>query len=369
MAGWPTLFVFLGGLGESPVEELVGGARWAAAIDSIESALGSGAFAGAVLVTDDPTRAVAVPGVTLDVDSGPFHLGQRLAEVVRQRSPDAVVYLGGGSIPLFTGDDFEAMAYSLRRDRVVVTNNPFSSDVVGFRPDEVVLNTVAEVSSDNALARSLVEGAGLKVEALPRTVATQLDIDGPTDLAVLQLTGLGGPRLSEYLKGIELNLERYRRVLALLVDPRVQVVVAGRVGSHAWRYLERETACRVRLFAEERGMQAGGRGENGTARSLVGFFLEAVGVDRFFNVLAELGDAAFIDTRVLLAHRRLEASRADRFSSDLGRWESIQEPFLREFTRAAVEAPMPVLLGGHSLLSGDLMALNEFAWQEQADSN
>ena len=40
-------------------------------------------------------------------------------------------------------------------------------------------------------------------------------------------------------------------------------------------------------------------------------------------------------------------------------------PFLRDFTRAAVEAPIPVLLGGHSLMSGGLMALNEFAWAER----
>jgi len=43
----------------------------------------------------------------------------------------------------------------------------------------------------------------------------------------------------------------------------------------------------------------------------------------------------------------------------------VEEPFLREFTRAAVEAPIPVLLGGHSLVFGDLMALIEFAWQER----
>ena len=365
MARRPTLVVFLGGLGDSPIEAIVGGARRAAALDSIEVALGSGAFAGAILVTDDPAWAVDLPGVILHVNDGPFHYGRRLAEVMRGHSLDAVVYLGGGSMPLFTGDDFAGLARVLERDGVLVTNNPFSSDMVAFRADGAVMDTVPVVASDNALSRSLVEGAGLTVEPLPRTIATLLDIDGPTDLAVLHLTGLGGPRLQSYLQGLELELDRYRSLLPLFLDPGAQVVVAGRVGSHAWRYLERETACRVRLFAEERGMQADGREQEGTARSLVGFFLEAVGIGRFYSALAELGDAALIDTRVLLAHLRLDASRADRFLSDIGRWPSIQEPFLREFTRASLEAPMPVLLGGHSLLSGDLMALNEFAWQGQ----
>ncbi len=359
----PALVVFLGGLGGSAVEEMVGAARRAAALDSIEAALSSAAFSGAVLVTDEAGAPRSLPGLTVDVDGGPFHFGRRLAGAVRCYSPDAVIYLGGGSLPLLAAADFAAIAEALGRDGVLVTNNHFSSDLVAFRAGPDVLATVEAVSSDNALSRALAEGAGLTVRALPRTIATQLDIDGPTDLAVLSLTGLGGPRLRETLRGLDMDVRRYRRVLPLFTDRQAQIVVAGRVGSHAWQYLERETACRVRLFAEERGMQADGRARDGTARSLLGFFLEAVGPARFFESLAELGDAAFIDTRVLLAHRRIDASRADRFLSDLGRWQEVRDPFLRGLTEAAVRAPIPVLLGGHSLVSGDLMALNEFAWQ------
>jgi hypothetical protein len=110
-------------------------------------------------------------------------------------------------------------------------------------------------------------------------------------------------------------------------------------------------------------MDADGRAASGEARSLLGFYLEQVGPARFFATLAELGDAAIIDSRVLLAHLRIDAGREERFLSDLGRWPDIGEPALRELTRAAVEAPIPVLLGGHSLVSGGLMALNELAWR------
>jgi hypothetical protein len=109
-------------------------------------------------------------------------------------------------------------------------------------------------------------------------------------------------------------------------------------------------------------MEADGRAAGGKVRSLLAYHLEAVGPGRFFEMLASLGDAAFIDTRVLLAHRRIEASRADRFLSDAGRWRAIGDAFLREFTRSALAAPVPVLLGGHSLMAGGLMALNEHAW-------
>jgi hypothetical protein len=136
------------------------------------------------------------------------------------------------------------------------------------------------------------------------------------------------------------------------------------VGSHVWQHLERETACRVRLFAEERGMEADGRLDTPAARSLLAMYLAEVGSDRFFDALAELGNAAFIDTRVLLAHLAIAADRRDRFLSDLGRPDEIREPSLRRFTEAALAAPIPVLLGGHSLVAGGVMALADFAWRE-----
>ena len=344
---------------------MVDGARRAAAFDSIEAALASGAFAGAVLATDDPSLACDLPGLSLDVDSGPYHFGRRLAGVVGRHSLERVVYIGAGSLPLLGAEDFAAVAAALASRPCVVTNNPYSSDLVAFTAVPEVTSVIEQVDSDNALARALTERTGLPLETLPRTVTTLLDIDGPTDLAVLALTGGSGPRLRVHRDALALDLERYRAVLPLFTDRRAQIVVAGRVGSHAWRYLERETACRVRLFAEERGMRADGRAQEGVARSLLGFYLEAAGVDRFFETLAQLGDAAIIDTRVLLAHARRDACRADRFLSDLGCWQEIGDGFLRDFTRGALSAAIPVLLGGHSLVSGGLMALNELAWQEQ----
>jgi len=110
-------------------------------------------------------------------------------------------------------------------------------------------------------------------------------------------------------------------------------------------------------------MEAAGA-ERGQARSLLAYHVQAVGLARFFEELATLGDAAFIDTRVLLAHLGLRPSRADRFLSDLGRAAEIKDAFLRDFTEAAARAAIPVLLGGHSLVSGGLMALIEVAWRE-----
>src|SRR5947199_375921 len=81
-------------------------------------------------------------------------------------------------------------------------------------------------------ARRAEERAWLAVDELPRALGTQMDIDSPSDLAVLALTGEGGPRLRDSLRSLDLDLTRYRASLPLLTAREAQIVVAGRVGSH-----------------------------------------------------------------------------------------------------------------------------------------
>jgi len=361
----PVLVSFLGGVGGSPVEEMIAAARRAATLDTLERALSTGAFADAVLVADAADGLEALPpGVRLDLDVGPFHFGRRLAAVVERLGLRSVVYFSGGSVPLLTAQDFAGIAEELGRgEGKVVANNYYSADLVAFSPVDA-LRLIDLPPIDNPLARLLAERAKLTTHTLPRSVATQFDIDAPAELAILTLVGGAGPRLQTLLDRWQLDVSLYRRVLPLFIVSTAQVLVAGRSSSRVWQYLERETVCRVRFFAEERGMQAEGRIDGGQARSLVGFYLAAVGVERFFATMAELADAAFLDSRVILAHRGLQPSRADRFLSDLGRYDEIEDSFLREFTEGAARAPIPVALGGHSLVSGGLMALIEHAWQE-----
>ncbi len=340
-------------------------ARRAAALDTLERALATGAFAYAVLVADAADGLEALPpGVRLDVDPGPFHFGRRLAGVVERLGLRSVVYFSGGSVPLLPAQEFVGIAQELGRgEGKVVANNYYSADLIAFSPAEA-LGRIDLPAIDNPLARLLAEQSGLAVQMLPRSVASQFDIDTPAELAILTLVGGAGPRLRALLDDWRLDVSLYRRIVPLFVSRTAQVLVAGRSSSRVWQYLEQKTACRVRFLAEERGMQADGRIGGGEARSLVGFYLAAVGVQRFFATLAELADAAFLDSRVILAHRGLQPSRADRFLSDLGRHEDVEDPFLRELTEGAAGAAIPVALGGHSVMSGGLMALIEHAWRE-----
>jgi hypothetical protein len=71
--------------------------------------------------------------------------------------------------------------------------------------------------------------------------------------------------------------------------------------------------------------------------------------------MGRLGDAGVVDTRVLLAHRhgadeRLWPTAEDRFASDLLLAPRVRDPWLQALTAAAADAPVPVALGGHTLV-------------------
>ena len=162
-----------------------------------------------------------------------------------------------------------------------------------------------------------------------------------------------------------LNCKRsqLKRAIACFTDKEARVTVAGRVGSFVWSRLETDTACRCRVVSEGRGMRADGWGGGG--KSVLGYLLESSGVSGFFDKLSEMGDAAFLDTRVIFNHDGQELYRPPTdFIRICWNRSHIADSWLREFTLGAREAAIPVILGGHSLVSGGILALIDAAWED-----
>lgn len=371
----PWLVVMLGGMGGGRLEELLRSALEASALDAIECALATGRFERALLLTDR-APALALPfGVEVDVDrpGEVFQYGRRLAGAVERHVIEALVYLGGGSAPLLEGRDFEALANALGGGGadtlgVGVSNNFYSADLFGLRPAALLGALEPPPGNDNGVPRRLRDDHGVAFSELPRTLATQTNLDTPIDLAALALSGRGGLRLRRVLDGVPMPA-RLGEAARVFTERAAEVLVAGRVASRAWQYLERETACRVRLLAEERGMAAAGREEDGGARSMLGMLIGAGGIEAgarafFGEQLPQLCDAAFIDVRPALVQLGLRPSRADRFAADLGQANEIEDAGLRALVEAANASPVPVVLGGHSLVAGGLMLLNDWAWEQ-----
>jgi CTP:molybdopterin cytidylyltransferase MocA len=357
----------LGSEGASPAERWVAGGRRAALLDVVALAASQPGVGRIVVATAeaDFARAHAALPVTWDLDppGQPFHFGRRLAALLERYPGEVHAYLGAGSVPLLPPAVLaEALAeVGAAGDPYAVTNNLYSSDWMVWNCAAAVCARPDRLPNDNALGWVLQSEAGLRVRSLPANAATRLDIDTPADLLLLGLHPAAGEAVAAYLAEGTLGAGNWLAAGRRLAAPAGQVALIGRVGAAVWQYVEAHTQAWVRVFSEERGMTASGRLAAGRVRSLVAAHLLRVGPRDFFAELSELVEAAFFDTRVVLAHAGRWPSAADRYAADLGRVDEIVDPFLRELAAAAWTAPIPVVLGGHGVVAGDLYGLIEIA--------
>lgn len=365
------LLIMTGISRDSEPEEMVSLARQAVTLDLVERALSIPELRPVVVSTNSAALAGQLDSasvqVELDPAGEPFHFGRRLAGLIARHDMQRCFYLGGGAGPLLPAAALAEIARAmLATDRLLITNNFYSSDFAAFGPTSV-LDGHPLPDNDNELAWLLGEEIGLPIRELPRNGGTQFDVDTPMDLLTLAVHPDAGPHTKRCLAAMDLDTAQLESTLPLMLDRDATILLAGRISSATWSYLERETACSTRVLSEERGMRASGRQARGEVRSLLGYYLDAVGLEHFFSALATMGQALFLDSRVLFAHQGLWPSAADRFHSDLRHPQKIMDPFVRALTEAAMAAPIPVIMGGHSLVSGGMYALVEAAWARGHD--
>lgn len=367
-----TVFLLVGGWGQTGMEQALSGAHQAAARDLLERLLSTGLIGRAVVATDDPSWGQSLAGLPVEVDLDtpevPFHFGRRLAGLIERHNPQRVLYSGGASAPLMGGEHWrEALEPLARAKRLVVTNNVHSCDWVGLTPVNEMMSLLSRQESDNGLAWLLSNDLSWPVRDLSPSAAARFDLDTPTDLLIAHRHPDVGPHLRRHLDELEWESLQVDDLLAEMAREGGSLGVIGRVSPHAWAKLNQATRCWVRVFAEERGMRASGRQARGEVRSLLADYLDLVGVEAFFEELADLTNGVLFDNRVILAARGLWPSTLDRFRADLRLWEQIEDPFLRQLTRATAEAQVPILAGGHSVVAGGLMALVE-AFEQNNES-
>jgi len=369
--------LFLPPAGESAAEKWMSRARLAACRDTIAS-LVSTRLASPILVlaADAADRAALhAAGVeTLDPPASDeqFHFGSSLASVAASLGEGALAYFGGASAPLVSSQRLSEVLAQAGRPVQVPTawvNNTLSTDWAVLTSSEGLKRVAARLTTDNPLGWVLEREAGYRVMALPASAETQADIDTPADVLLLARHPQVGAALKAFLAegaepGLLAKVDGLRRVMS---TPASTLAIIGRSSSAIWREIERRKQIWVRLFVEERGMLASGRAERGEVRSLIGEMLDDWGPDRFVGRLAGMADGLLWDNRVWMAHRGLWPSTADRFASDLGWAGDVGDPALAALTLALQGAPIPVLTGGHSLVSGSLLALLESLPAPDAD--
>ncbi len=348
----------------STIEKIMVDVRQAALLDNLEKMKKVGCLERIYLHTNRPELVEPATSlgaeVTLNSLTGEqFHFGNELKAVIKKHRLDRVFCLNGAGCPLITVNELEMICRKLtQRDRFVYTNNTQSADMVAFTVTADLQDTELP-AMDNSLALTLRDQLGLEMELMPHSLGLLFDIDTPTDLLVLGAGPFCDTRTRQMLDKLSLDYSTLEKAKAVLSAEYEDVVLIGRVGAPIIGRLNELLKLRLRVFSEERGMKSLGRIDKGQVISLLGLLLEHAGLHKFFRYLPELARCAFIDSRVLMYHYKLELSDSDRFLSDLGCWEQVENPWLKEFTRLAKDCPIPVVLGGHSLVSGSMWALCE----------
>ena len=285
-----------------------------------------------------------------------------------------IVVLGSGAVPLATRGDRRAFLIAAAGSApAALANNVYSADIVALAGATLLrdLRDLPDLPADNALPRWLEEVAGVPVTARDRW-RLGVDLDSPLDLLLL---GRAADVAHLDAAGVTLDavIALLERIRAILAERRAELVVAGRTSAGTLRALEGGAACRVRALVEERGLRAssplalGDRGSEGVSRrrpprSTLGLLVDRDGPAALGALLAELGDGAVVDTRVLMAHRWGADERAwprpeDRFAADLLLPDYIADPWLRALVTGLRDAPIPVLAGGHTLVGPGIRLL------------
>jgi hypothetical protein len=323
-------------------------------------------------------RTAGAAAVALVEETRPEPFGARLRRLAGEAGTPGLVVLGSGALAMARPADYRAFVDAASSDAPrALANNRYSADAIAVA-GAGVLRALPDLPADNALPRWLEEVAGYPVDDLRRRYRLGLDLDSPADVV------LAGGALPGAAAGSPFPV-RLAAVRSVLTDRRAEITVAGRTSSRTLAALERRAACRVRALVEERGLRAATRLAQGvdaspavpasaaptastpTTRppaSILGLLLDRDGPQELGRLLARLCDAAIIDTRVLLAHRLGADEGAwppaeDRFASDLLLPDRIVDAWLRSLTAAAAAAPIPVLLGGHTLVGPGLRLLAE----------
>ncbi len=357
-----SVVIFEGGYPAGAVEKMFTDVRHAVLLDNIMKLQQVPQIGPVHLFTNFPdlAREAASLGVAVrenNLTPGQFHFGNTLKAIINKEKLEHVLYMGGASIPLVTVGELTTICEKLLSTApIVYSNNAQSADIIAFAPGNLI-NHIEPPSVDNILAITLKDGCGIEHILFPNTIGFLFDLDTPADLLILAGSPLAGSRTKKCLERLPLDISSLERAKAVLAGDYEEAILLGRVGAPLIAHINKNLKLRLRIFSEERGMKALGREESGLAVSLMGYFLEEAGPRRFFEYCEKVAQCAFMDTRVLMVHFNMKLDAEERFLSDLGLWQELRNPMLREFTRAAVESSIPVICGGHSLVLGGLWAL------------
>ncbi|MDB5083221.1 MAG: hypothetical protein JWN30_107, partial [Bacilli bacterium] len=326
----------------------------------------------AIVVSDDVDFLSQAKGIGASAQrtAGEFSFLSVLKEVLQSDvipqfdRDSACIVVGGGALPLASLVELEQLYHTVtdHANRVVV-NNFLSPDVIGWNPVHAI-DVVQECDMDNQLGAKLRDIAGLAFQLLPARPGYAFDLDVVRDVQIMAYSGLAGQHFMRRWEqdpllqtGYQTLTDFWHQLEAVRTQTgrSPQLLLAGRVGPEIVARLR--GLYRTRVFSEERGMKGLGFEAKGYVRSFVADVWRELGGAWILRSWAGMTDAAVVDTRVLQAALGITAEAEDRLWADVGEWQRVQHPLLRQITQELSESPFPLMTGGHSIVSSGLQVL------------
>ena len=211
--------------------------------------------------------------------------------------------LGSGAIPLATRRDRRDLVDAAAADdRVALANNRYSADAIAIAAPRMCSPTCrtcrpttrsrAGSPRSPATRSTTSDAAGGSASTSTARSTSSSSAARPGRAAGDGATAVDTARVRERLAAVR----------AVARDPNAELLVAGRTSAATLAWLERSTAARTRALVEERGLRTQRR-RPAAAGLRPRRLLERDGPGSLGSHLAQLSDAAIVDSRVLLAHR------------------------------------------------------------------
>lgn len=335
--------------------------------DTCQKMFESGYFNSAIIVGDEnlQKKIEKVNFLIFEKIEKDFNIGKKLLEIINKHSLDKILYFGSGSCYFLTLDELKFISEKTVKGQFL-SNNPISSDFVSFSSsdlnDEIISNFP---NIDNYFSSYLMSKTSLKYVKMPVSLGSIFDIDTPSDIAILSKITDNSSRVGEYIsKSIFKNID-LDRFIKILSSKTSEIFVYGRINPLNLYMAERNISCKIRFLSEERGLKVRDR----AFASLLEYIFQPENFDNFFRLFENICDGGIFDTRVIFSLFAGKYEQEEAYLSDMLMWEKINNPFIKSFTKKVSESRVPIILGGHSVVNGGLMALSILVGGKKYDSS
>ena len=352
---------------EGSISKIIKDARELMIFDTCQKMFESGYFNPAIVIGDLKfnNKDQKLPFIISEKIGENFNFGKSLINIKNKYSLDKIFYFGAGSCYFLKTDELKFISEKTIQGQFL-SNNLVSSDFITFSlsdlDEKIILNFP---NIDNYFSSYLMKETSLKYVKIPNSLGSIFDIDTHNDFAILSKITNNSGRIGNYISNSifkNIDLDSFINILSSKSN---EIFVYGRINPLNLYLAERNTPCKIRFLSEERGLKVRGR----ASASILNSIFQSKNFDTFFDMFENICNACILDTRVIFYLFADKYNQEDAYLSDMQMWKKIKNPFIKSFTKRVSESKVPIILGGHSVVNGGLMALSNLVGGKKYDSS